>query len=119
VDDDPPSPVECDRCGACCHQREGTILVTDDDVERWRRQGRTDLIEKLTEGHFGLRAFAMTAAGACVHLGLPGAPNDCSVHEHRATVCREFRAGCRQCREFRRERGLPATIAPPPARKSG
>ena len=106
-DDDPGVPQDCSRCGACCHQREGTILVTEQDVQFWRSLGRHDLIEQLTDGHFGMRAFAMSPEGACVHLGLPGAPNDCSIHPIRATVCREFRAGCRQCKEFRRNRGLP------------
>jgi Fe-S-cluster containining protein len=105
-DDDPPFEVECDRCGACCHQREGTILVTDEDVQRWQEIGREDLAAQLTEGHFGLRAFAMRADGACVHLGCPGAPLDCGIHAIRATVCREFRPGSRQCSEFRRGRGL-------------
>jgi Fe-S-cluster containining protein len=96
--------TDCQRCGACCHQREGTILVTHEDVEAWRCIGREDLIAKLTPGHFGEQAFAMNAEGACVHLGKPGAPNDCSIHEVRARVCRDFESGCQQCREFRRER---------------
>lgn len=97
-------PSVCQQCGACCHQREGTILVTEEDVEQWRRTGRTDMLASLTEGHFGQMAFAIGPSGACVHLGKPGAPNQCSKYDVRATVCREFQAGCPQCLEFRRDR---------------
>jgi len=104
---DAPYPlIDCRRCGACCHQRPGTILVTDQDIAFWRSIGRADILSQLTPGHFGEQAFEMTADEACVHLGKPGAANDCSIHEVRARVCREFEAGCQQCREFRRDRGI-------------
>ncbi len=103
---DSSPPLDCRRCASCCHQREGTILVTDEDIAMWKRLGRTDMLESLTEGHFGQKAFAIGPRGACVHLGLPGAPHDCSKYDVRATVCRTFRAGSRQCREFRRDRGI-------------
>jgi len=99
---------DCLTCAACCHQKEGTILVTEQDVEHWAAIGRQDLIDSLGPGHFGERAFLMREEdGACVHLGLPGKPNHCQVYEDRATVCREFEAGCQQCREFRKLRGIP------------
>lgn len=70
----------------------------------WRRDGQDHLVESLTEGHFGEMAFAIGPNGACIHLGLPGAPNDCSIHAHRASVCRNFRPGSPQCQEFIRDR---------------
>ncbi len=96
------SPEQCLRCGACCHSREGTILVTEEDIVRWRALGRHDLAEKLVEGHFSHQAFAQGPSGACIHLGLPGAPNDCSSHPLRAAVCRSFEPGSWQCLEARR-----------------
>lgn len=94
---------ECQRCGACCHSREGTILVDEADVRYWTEIGRTDLVELLVPGHFGLRAFPNGPNGACIHLGLPGAPNDCSIHAVRANVCRTFQPGLSQCLEARRD----------------
>jgi len=93
----------CRRCGACCHSREGTILVDEADVRRWQELGRHDLVAQLIEGHFGLRAFPNGPGGACVHLGRPGAPNECSIYEVRAHVCRAFQPGSSQCREARRD----------------
>lgn len=101
----PPPPLLCRRCGACCHQREGTILVTDEDIGRWRRAGRTDLVRMLTDGHFGQKALPMKGDGTCVHFGTPWSPNDCSIYDVRPTVCREFRPGCAQCIEAIREHG--------------
>ena len=103
LDEAPMSDAECRRCGACCHSREGTILVGEEDVRRWQALGRTDLVDQLVEGHFGLRAFPNGPRGACVHLGIPGAPNDCSIYSVRATVCRAFQPGSAQCREARRD----------------
>jgi Fe-S-cluster containining protein len=97
------SDTDCHRCGACCHSREGTILVTEADVLQWQKLGRTDIADQLVEGHFGLPAFPNGPRGACVHLGIPGASNDCSIYDLRATVCRTFQAGSGQCLEARRD----------------
>ena len=95
---------ECLRCGSCCHQRPGTILVTEQDIARWNAEGRAGIVESLTEGHFGEMAFPTNSDGSCIYLGLPDAPNDCSIHAFRATVCRDFVPGSAQCLEFIRDR---------------
>ncbi|MBN2195888.1 MAG: YkgJ family cysteine cluster protein [Polyangiaceae bacterium] len=94
---------ECLRCGSCCHSREGTILVEEADIRHWRMNGRADLADRLVEGHFGQRAFPNGPRGACIHLGRPGVPNECSIYEDRATVCRTFLPGSGQCLEARRD----------------
>lgn len=99
---------DCLTCGVCCRQAsDGRILVPEEDLVRWRRGGRDDLADALVEGHFGERAFPATPEGACVHLGVPGQPHACAIYPIRGTTCREFEAGSWQCREFRREAGLP------------
>ncbi|MET0409892.1 MAG: YkgJ family cysteine cluster protein [Polyangiaceae bacterium] len=103
----PPSPLaDCRTCGACCHGREGTILVTAENLLRWRREQRDDILGQLTEGHFSEQAFAMGPDHACVHLGR-GSDKSCSIYETRADSCRTLQVGDRQCHEARRERGLP------------
>jgi Fe-S-cluster containining protein len=96
--------LDCTRCGACCESGEGHILISADDLVRWRRDGRSDLADRTDEGHFGERAFPVTVGGACVHLTWPEGRSICSIYEDRATTCREFQAGSWQCLEFRRDR---------------
>jgi Fe-S-cluster containining protein len=107
-DDPTPSPetLDCLECGACCFQRPGTILVTEEDIQRWTDDERRDILEQLEEGHFGAMAFRMNERGCCWFHGTEAHPHACAIYEDRATVCREFTAGCAQCREFRRDRGI-------------
>jgi len=104
VDDD---ELDCLACGVCCRTgADGRILVPAEDLVRWRRLGREDLVRATQPGHFGERAFATRPDGACVHLGTPGRPNACAIYEIRGTTCRDFEKGSWQCREFRRDFGL-------------
>lgn len=106
--DDAPE-LDCLACGACCRTgHDGRILVPAEDLVRWRRIGREDLLGALQPGHFGELAFATDATGTCVHLGTPEEPNGCRIYEDRGTTCREFERGSRQCHEFRRDFGLEA-----------
>jgi Fe-S-cluster containining protein len=93
-------------CGACCFQRPGTILVSERDLVRWKRAGRTDISERLEPGHFGQMAFMMAPSGACVHHGIAGEPHACQIYAERSETCRSFEAGSWQCLEFRRDRGI-------------
>lgn len=97
---------DCVSCGACCYQRPGTILVTDADLVRWKRDKRTDILDRLEPGHFSQMAFMMGEHGACVHHGTREAPHACRIYEARSETCRNFEAGSRQCLEFRRDRGV-------------
>lgn len=99
--------LDCLSCGACCRQAsDGRILVPAEDIVRWKRQGRHDLLAQLVPGHFSELAFAFTESGACVHLGASDNANACRIYENRGTTCREFEKGSRQCLSFRREAGL-------------
>lgn len=99
--------LDCLSCGACCRQAsDGRILVPESDLVRWRRQGRTDLLDALVPGHFSELAFASDAKGACVHLGTREHANACRIYEDRGTTCREFERGSWQCLEFRRDAGI-------------
>lgn len=105
--------LDCLTCGACCRQgSDGRILVPEQDILRWKRQDRTDLVRQLQPGHFGEQAFATTPEGACVHLGTDECGNACQIYEDRGTTCREFERGCAQCHEFRRDAGLEPSPGP-------
>ena len=108
-----PDELDCLTCGACCREAsDGRILVPADDIVRWQRAGRHDLVAQLVPGHFGEQAFAYTAEGACVHLGTAACGNACRIYEERGTTCREFEKGSWQCLEFRRDAGLSRDRAP-------
>lgn len=99
--------LDCTRCGACCREAsDGRVLVAAEDLVRWKRAGRDDLVEATVDGHFGERAFASRADGACVHFRDDDGRTVCAIYEERGTTCREFAAGSWQCLEFRRERGI-------------
>ncbi len=66
--------VDCLTCGACCFQRPGTILVTVNDIVRFRRAERTDLIAQLDAGDFSQMAFKMNEQGSCVRYGSKSSP---------------------------------------------
>ena len=99
--------LDCLACGVCCREAsDGRILVPAEDLLRWRRAGRHDLVAQLVDGHFGELAFAYTPEGACVHLGTSDSPHACRIYEDRGTTCRDFEKGSWQCLEFRRDAGL-------------
>jgi Fe-S-cluster containining protein len=105
VDGEPE--LDCLACGVCCRQgSDGRILVPAEDLVRWRRLGREDLVARLVPGHFGELAFATTDEGSCVHLGTEESSHACQIYELRGTTCREFARGSWQCHEFRRDAGL-------------
>lgn len=110
VDPATGEPLDCTRCGACCHAGEGHILISADDLIRWRRKGLDAIADHTDEGHFGERAFPVSAAGACVHLDTSRGLTVCQIYEDRAEVCRAFQAGSWQCLEFRRDHGLTPRI---------
>jgi Fe-S-cluster containining protein len=101
----------CLECGACCHQRPKTILVSETDLVRWKRAERHDILAQLEPGHFGQLAFAMGSNGACVHHGTPPEPHACRIYSDRGDTCRDFEAGSWQCLEFRRDGGVDPPLA--------
>ncbi len=105
MDELPPTPeLDCLKCGACCRTgHDGRILVPAEDLVKWRRLGREDLVLRTVPGHFGERAFETLNNGACVHLGTVESENACSIYEIRGTTCQTFERGSWQCLEFRRD----------------
>lgn len=103
----PDDALDCLACGACCRTgHDGRILIPEEDLVRWRREGRDDIAEATQPGHFGMVGFATRPDGECIHLGTDASPNACRIYEQRGTTCREFERGSWQCREFRRDAGL-------------
>jgi Fe-S-cluster containining protein len=100
--------LDCRACGVCCRDAGNVVLVAADDIVRWKREGRTAILEGLVEGHFGQLAFPKSPAGGCAHQGTAGHPNDCSIYETRGESCRAVEPGGRECLMYRRIAGFPA-----------
>jgi len=69
------------------------------------------MLAALVPGHFGQQGLASHGNGTCVHLGVVGHANDCSVYETRAYSCRALEPGSAQCLAYRRGSGLHEPIA--------
>ena len=108
-DEEGPIP-DCTTCGACCREAasDGRILVSAEDLVRWKREGRRDVLDQLVDGHFGEMAFSSAAEGHCVHLGTEVSPHLCAIYETRGETCHRLEPGSRQCLSYRRDAGLDA-----------
>jgi Fe-S-cluster containining protein len=99
--------LDCLACGACCrHAHDGRVLVSAEDIVRWKREGRDDIVAGLVPGHFSQEGFPSTPDGTCLHLGVPGQPNACSIYETRGECCHALVPGSSQCLSFRRSGGV-------------
>ncbi|GMV12813.1 MAG: YkgJ family cysteine cluster protein [Polyangiaceae bacterium] len=102
------APYDCRECAACCRDAsDGRVGVAAEDLVRWKREGRHEILAGIVPGHFGEQAFAARPDGSCIHLGVPGRPNDCSVYSTRGAICHLLQPGDPQCKAYRRVAGLP------------
>lgn len=79
---------ETNACGSCQNCCQGTIVrVRNEDIQRWRRQGRYDIILCL-ESWMGSDAFLIHKKDKeeCIFLTTKG----CEIYETRPQVCKEF-----------------------------
>lgn len=102
-----PVPAEddfdCLACGACCRDvADGTALVSEADLVRWKREKADHILSNLVPGHFSQLGFATHPNGTCVHLGTPEHHNACSIYPTRGWSCHELEPGSPQCRTYRR-----------------
>jgi Fe-S-cluster containining protein len=103
---------DCRRCGSCCGPYFA-LYVEADDEERWRREGRADLLERLewerrrvrwdqTEPYdaetgkpFERCVFRKTAMDGRIL---------CGIHATKPRICRDYPPGASQLCAIYRER---------------
>jgi Fe-S-cluster containining protein len=103
TDPDPTEPLDCLTCGACCRDvADGTALVSEEDLVRWKRDGAEHVLASLVPGHFSQMGFGTHPDGTCVHLGTPEHPNACSIYATRGWACHALEPGSPQCLTYRR-----------------
>ncbi|MDD3846615.1 MAG: YkgJ family cysteine cluster protein [Syntrophorhabdaceae bacterium] len=87
----------CRQCGCCCYV-DMVIYVTSEDMERWERQGRQDIIARLRDNRViwaGDRIVDRSGAKVtnCVYLNWNGKTFFCEIYETRPMVCRNYVPG--------------------------
>ncbi len=97
------SPVECDKCGACC--RSFPVRVSLSDAEHEPRIHDCGLVIpawlRSADQHYQLHPLPFL--GSCTFLGNE---NLCRIYATRPDVCRRFEPGSIQCQEARNRLGL-------------
>lgn len=92
-----PAPT-CKRCGKCCLINVNAF-ITDDDLKRWRREGRTDILHILENekavwaGDHMVSARDGTRITCCPFLEHTGDHYTCTIYDTRPFVCRHFAPG--------------------------
>jgi len=88
----------CIRCGTCCFAYV-RAYVTQEDLERWRAEGRSDILSILeNQGAVWAGDHFVSAAdghyiGACPFLDFDGAAAVCTIYDTRPLTCRNYRPG--------------------------
>lgn len=93
---------DCTRCGKCCTNPNymGTLEATGDDVKRWRREGRDDILawvgilgpEDNPYGDLWISERTGMEAQRCPFVRKdPNRPTyRCTIYETRPHVCRDY-----------------------------
>jgi Fe-S-cluster containining protein len=113
MDSEKNRDVACHRCGACCHV-DVAAYVTREDIERWEKEGRFDIIaharandvtrsgDQVTN-RFGSKI--TTCLMSCVYLKWHGPSSACEIYETRTKVCRNYVPGSSDlCPLYRRDK---------------
>ncbi len=86
---------KCRRCGKCC-LADFIAYVTEEDIGRWRREGREDILGMIKKEHavWAGDHFVSSEDGhylkGCPFLTWEGSRSSCAIYETRPGVCRRF-----------------------------
>ncbi|GEM_PF-284219 len=103
----PPETIACKRCGTCC-LADMIGYVTEDDVARWKSQGRDDIFHIIDNeqafwaGDHFVSARDGRVLTCCPFLAWDENGAVCSIYETRPGLCRNYRPGSSQiCPQWR------------------
>jgi Fe-S-cluster containining protein len=98
--------ILCKRCGRCC-LTDLIAYVTDEDRERWKREGRQDVLDLLEResalwaGDRIVSSKDGRAFQGCPFVLWEGELATCTIYETRPRVCRNFEPGSSElCSQF-------------------
>jgi len=90
--------VSCRCCGTCCLANL-IAYVNDEDLSRWQRENRQDILQIIKHGHIVWMGDHMISADdghyaqGCPFLAAENQKGLCSIYETRPMVCRAYRPG--------------------------
>lgn len=112
-----PVHGRCLACGICCELYGGTLAAAPDDLERWRAEGRDDLLGHVSpEGELWIDPATGRRLEGCPFLVKRDQESSvCGIHETKPRICREYPT---PVHAFRCVRGIrfPGKTFPPPVR---
>jgi Fe-S-cluster containining protein len=91
----------CRQCGQCCRDLDYRNEVTADDVERWRRAGRLDILKwvgtaRRSDGRCAYQIWVVPGtnrfAEKCPFLKFRSTGNhwSCRIHDIKPAICRNY-----------------------------
>ncbi|PLX40387.1 MAG: hypothetical protein C0608_09130 [Deltaproteobacteria bacterium] len=88
-------PNECAACGICCDLYGFTLTADAGDLERWRVEGRGDLLAMVGEdGLLWLEPETGEHLDHCPHLGRVKNGGSlhalCAIHRTKPHICRSY-----------------------------
>jgi len=107
------SHTDCERCGKCC-LADFVAYVHDEDIDRWQRDGRDDILQMIRREHALWMGAHLVCADdgrylrGCLFLSFEGNFYRCSIYEARPRVCRDYQPGSSEiCPKFHRPHERP------------
>ena len=98
--------IVCRRCGKCCLANL-IAFVTDEDWERWRREGRDDIFRITAHEHAIWVGDHLISSDdgrylhGCPFLMWEEDHYTCTIYETRPAVCRAYKPGSSEiCSQF-------------------
>ncbi len=92
---------KCMQCGQCCFMYGCMIPATDQDLERWKRQGRHDILEKvrvirdpktgaITAAECWFNPFTKKEYVYCPWIKRKGDKVFCLIHDTKPQYCIDY-----------------------------
>lgn len=88
----PPPPRGCRGCGTCCELFGGHLRACRTDLDRWRAEGRDDLLRRTSPlGRLWLDPATGRTVARCPFLARDGPDAArCAIHETKPEICRAY-----------------------------
>jgi len=101
--------IKCKQCGTCCLANVN-CYVTDEDLERWKQQGRNDILHTIEHEHALWVGDHLVSSldgryiHGCSFLTWVGSHYACSIYDTRPSICRKYQPGSSEiCTQYEKK----------------